>query len=123
MNHDETPTEYLRRKGWQHRRKGRNLQVQLCPFCHGGDSGDVFTFAVEETSGAFNCLRGSCGRSGSFFELRREMGDKTAREAAPRAFTPPPKPTIAPVTAIVQPSDKVRAYLALRGFSAETVTK
>lgn len=122
-SHHETPAEYLRRKGWQFKAKGRQLSVRRCPYCAGGEHGDTFTFAVESESGAWNCMRGSCGKSGHFGQLRADFGDETVRQWQPRAKRVAVTPEIyrAPATPLTAPPDAVTAYLALRGFSAQTI--
>lgn len=53
---------------------GEEMQFKLCPYCHGGGHKDERTFAINATSGKFNCLRSSCGKRGHFVTLARDMG-------------------------------------------------
>lgn len=53
---------------------GDEIQFRLCPFCHGGNHNDTYTFAVNKNTGMFNCLRASCDRRGHFVTLARELG-------------------------------------------------
>ena len=69
--------------------KIRNGQVvaKTCPFCHGGKSGDTETFAIGMHNGAFSCLRGGCGKTGSFRELCDFFGEHSVNAAqAPKAI-------------------------------------
>ena len=56
------------------RENGEEVQFKYCPYCHGGDNRDKYTFAVNRETGAFNCLRSSCGKQGHFVTLARDMG-------------------------------------------------
>lgn len=55
----------------------RNGEVvaKLCPFCQGGNSHDMNTFAVGMYNGAWSCLRGGCGKKGTFRELCDYFGE------------------------------------------------
>jgi len=66
-----TVTEYLDRKGLEWKRRGDNA-VYCCPWC--GDT--EWHGAINLTTGAWNCLRGSCGRKGNFWAFQQELGDK-----------------------------------------------
>lgn len=57
---------------------GNEIRVQTCPFCHGGDSGDLFTFSVNMDTGAYKCFRGSCGASGSYNALCGKLGEQVS---------------------------------------------
>lgn len=71
----KTPEDYLRSKGFKLRGASGEWQT-ACPFCgdkarHGGH------LYVNRTHGAWMCQR--CGKSGSFFSLQEELGDKPER--------------------------------------------
>jgi twinkle protein len=68
--------EYLRSKGFkftiENRPQSGPQAVMNCPFCEDHER----KFAISLTSGAFQCLHENrCGRRGSFYEFRRELGD------------------------------------------------
>jgi twinkle protein len=69
--------------------KIRNGQVvpEFCPFCNGGENGDRNTFAVGLYNGAYQCLRGGCGKKGSFRDLCEFFGEKSPEEVSFQAFT------------------------------------
>lgn len=71
--------EYLNLKGFEYevrdRPSGQNY-IMICPFCQGGEKKEK-SFAINANSGLWNCLRGNnCGKSGTFFQLQEELGDK-----------------------------------------------
>ncbi len=51
--------------------KGNEVEFKYCPFCDGGGSRDQWTFSVNRTNGASNCLRASCDWKGAFVEFAR----------------------------------------------------
>lgn len=67
-------TNILSRHGIQFKISGENA-IADCPICHGGDHHDKGTFAVNVESGAWNCLRGKCGRAGSIYDLKMLFGE------------------------------------------------
>lgn len=56
--------------------RGDELIPTLCPFCHGGESQDKYTFALNLTDGVYVCKRGSCGVRGRFEELAQHFGEQ-----------------------------------------------
>ncbi len=60
--------------GAETKEDGDEVQFKYCPYCHGGAHRDTYTFAVNKKSGAYNCLRSSCGKQGHFVTLARDMG-------------------------------------------------
>lgn len=53
--------------------RGSELIFQICPYCHGNTKNDQSKFAISLNTGAFNCLRSSCGAKGSFWQLAKEF--------------------------------------------------
>lgn len=53
--------------------KGDELTYKYCPYCHGGRNKDKQTFSINLKSGAYKCLRTSCGKQGHFAELARDF--------------------------------------------------
>lgn len=60
--------------------RGKNIEFQYCPYCHGGKKPDKFTFAISKVDGRFNCLRGSCGVSGNMITLARDFEFKLTED-------------------------------------------
>jgi twinkle protein len=58
--------------GAETRQKGNELEFKFCPYC-GGNKDDKYTFSVNLETGAFCCLRASCGKQGHFVELARDF--------------------------------------------------
>lgn len=50
-------------------------RVRTCPFCKGGESGDLYTFSVNLETGVYHCFRGSCNAHGDFQQLGRHLGE------------------------------------------------
>ena len=98
------------------REKGDELEFKYCPYCAGGDHKDKDTFSVNTKSGAFRCLRASCGRQGHFVELARDFGfelDFGYKSKKYRAL-PQKKPT---------PTEYAVKFMESRGISRETTIK
>ena len=51
------------------------IRAKTCPFCEGGDSGDVYTFSLNIETGSYHCFRGSCSASGGIEQLASHFGD------------------------------------------------
>jgi len=71
--------EYLNLKSFEYetrdRPSGQNY-IMVCPFCDGGKEKEK-SFAINANSGLWNCLRlNNCGKSGTFFQLQEQLGDK-----------------------------------------------
>lgn len=61
--------------------KGDEVIPERCPFCHGGEHGDKYTFALNAETGAYNCKRGTCGVQGAFPDLLQNFGlDPSSRQ-------------------------------------------
>lgn len=74
MSFSITPLQFLRQIGWQVTKRGNWLTTKYCPFCSGGSSGDLFTFAVHSADGNYFCHRAKCGEKGSFWALMESQG-------------------------------------------------
>ena len=49
---------------------GSELQFTYCPYCHGGQKKDKHSFAINLSTGQFQCLRASCNAKGNFITLK-----------------------------------------------------
>lgn len=65
--------DFMAAHNFEYRTKGDEIEVKRCPYCNGGSS-DKYTFSINAKTGAFNCLRASCGKKGHFVELCRDFG-------------------------------------------------
>jgi len=95
--------------------KGSELEFDFCPYCHGGRSRDRNTFAVNLDSGAFCCLRTSCGKSGHFVELARDFDYRLDFQEIKHYRKLPQKK--------FESRDSALEYMATRGISAEVCRK
>jgi twinkle protein len=62
---------YVKERGWSHKTSGQEIILHVCPLC--GQEGEHFYLNNE--TGLFVDHRASCGRTGNFFQLCRELGD------------------------------------------------
>lgn len=105
----------------------RNGQIVAvtCPFCKGGDNGDQNTFAVGMYNGAWSCLRGGCGKTGSLKELCDYFGEH------PGDITYNPKPIGNKKKVYEKPdgsnycpmTEEVVTYFGVRKISEETLNE
>ena len=103
----------------------RNGQVEAeyCPFCHGGQSGDKRTFAVGLYNGAYVCLRGSCGKKGSFRDLCEFFGEKPLENVSFQPFTgTKTKEYSKPDIKLNPPTEDIVTYFAKRRIGIQTLT-
>lgn len=98
------------------REKGEELHFTYCPFCHGGKHGDKDTFAVNLNSGAYKCLRSSCGAQGHFVQLAREVGYALDFGVAKKEYRRLPQREVTVRAPAVE-------YLAARSIGRETVER
>ena len=100
--------------GAETKQKGKEIVFRFCPRC--GSSApkeDEWKFAVNWKTGAFGCLRGSCGYHGHFVELCRDYGYKIGMDAE-QQYVQFPQPH-----GRIQPRETAIAYLQGRGISKE----
>ena len=100
------------------KQKGKDLFFRHCPKCGmSAPKDDEWKFSVNVKTGAFGCLRGSCGYHGHFVELCRDFGFKLGMDAEQeyKQFPQPDKKIV--------PRESAIAYLAARGISKETAEK
>lgn len=76
----EDATRFAQERGVRIREQGNELQFYTCPYCHGGEHGDKWTFAINQKTGAFNCKRGSCGVKGNMLTLHKDFGFSLGRD-------------------------------------------
>lgn len=98
--------------------KGKDLWFRFCPRCGTiCPKDDEWKFSVNWHTGAFGCLRGSCGYKGHFVELCRDYGYKLGMEVEQEyAKFPQPERKIIP-------RETALAYLSARGISKEVTER
>ena len=100
--------------GAETKQKGKDIFFRFCPKCgSSAPKDDEWKFSINWKTGAFGCLRGSCGYHGHFVELCRDFGYKIGLEAE-QQYTQFPQPRER-----IKPRDSALAYLKGRGISAE----
>lgn len=114
----EDAIRFAQEQGIRWREHGDELQLHECPYC-GRKEG---YFAINLTTGAFNCKRASCGAKGNMITLHEDFGFDLGSDVREyerpretwRRFKTPEKP--------IEPKPAAIAYLEGRGIP-ETVTK
>lgn len=106
-----------------YRQSNGQITVKKCPFCNGGDNGDCNTFAIGLHNGAWQCLRGSCRKKGSFKELADHFGMKTdVVNNIPHIIKDTKKEYAKPDATLIRPlTEKCELYFILRGISRATL--
>jgi twinkle protein len=117
-----TPIDFARRhfKDYKTKRTKQGFQIIpiYCPYCTGGKHHDKGTFAMNAETGAFNCKRGTCRVTGTFFKLQMDFGEVDITQTYEYKQT---KRTFKKSAAKVEKaSNKVLDYLKLRGISETT---
>ena len=106
--------------GAETKQKGKDIFFRFCPKCGGSaPKDDEWKFSINWKTGAFGCLRGSCGYHGHFVELCRDFGYKIGVEAE-REYAQFPQPS-AERKIVVRES--ALAYMADRKISKEIVER
>lgn len=133
--HPHEIEEYLHSQGLKLRRRGQKAELFKCPFCNGGENNDRWTCVVylDNDGGNFKCMRGSCDRSGSFWQFVEHFGGNprdfydfgNEREFKPsQAYAPALTPKITFHKEEVKANkltDEALKYLRKRGFVDEVL--
>ena len=90
--------EFTRAYLGEHKTRGDEIIAKTCPFCHGGQHGDKWTFSINQERHVFKCMRGSCGAQGHFNQLLQHFGlpineDLLPEEAGRKRHTGQMQPT------------------------------
>ena len=113
--------DFVRSMGYQYKVAGRELVLNICPYCHGGKSAERFKFSINLDTGLFNCKRASCLASGNMITLSRDFDFKLSGwneqpvRKTYKAFGKPAKP--------IEPKPEAIQYLETRGISEETARR
>ena len=68
---------FARTIGSKYKRRGSELVLQKCPYCHAGDRD---TFSISLLTGQFECKRGSCRAKGNMITLSRDFNFSLNRD-------------------------------------------
>ncbi len=117
-----TPIEFARKHFRDYKtkrtRQGPQVVPVYCPYCNGGKHHDKGTFAMNAETGIFNCKRGSCGVSGTFYKLLLDFGEVSITDTKEyKQYKKTFKKSMAKVN---DAGNKVLEYLKLRGISEKT---
>jgi twinkle protein len=108
-----TPLEFAERHFGKFEVKGKEIIPKLCPYCKGGNHGDEGTFALNMDKLTFNCRRGTCGETGTFYKLLKDFGELEEREKKKKFLPPVTKP----------PRTEIEKYFAGRGINKATLQR
>jgi len=75
----EDARRFAREQGIKAGQRGNELHFQKCPYC-GRNTTDKNTFAINLTTGAFNCKRSSCGAKGNMLTLAKDFNFSLGRD-------------------------------------------
>ena len=98
--------------------RGDELIPEHCPICHGGESGDKYTFALNLTEGVYVCKRGTCGVRGRFEDLAERFGER-AEVIRPAAKAK--KQFILPDVQLLPLTDSIIRYFSSRKIGVGTL--
>jgi len=114
------PRDFADRHFPHYKVHGYEILPMYCPYCNGGNRHDKYTFALNVSKLTYNCKRGSCGESGSFWKLCKDFGEEYKMRDNYEMRTEAPKVFKKPHTKTKPATTPVEKYLAARGFSRET---
>lgn len=75
----EDAKRFAREQGIRVSERGDELQFQVCPYCK-RQTTKTYKFAINLQTGAFNCLRASCGAKGNMLTLARDFNFSLGRD-------------------------------------------
>lgn len=109
--------------GAKTRVKNGELVFYSCPYCKGTGKGNIETFSINLSSGAYNCLRSTCHAKGNMITLSKDfdfsLGGYVDEYYRPkkqyRSFKKPEKP--------IEPKPPAIRYLESRGIGSEVAKK
>ena len=68
--------DFLSAGGYDFKQIGEEVTFKYCPYCGCGQHKDKDTFSINLRTGAYCCLRGTCGAKGHFVQLARDFDYK-----------------------------------------------
>ncbi len=126
MFKEQDAFDFARSVGARTKISGDEIKFLYCPYCHGGSGAgrkDVYTFAINRYTGAFNCKRSSCDVSGNMQRLSKDF-DFSLGNGADEYYRPKKKyRTLTTPKEPIVPKEPAVKYLESRGISEETAKK
>jgi len=109
--------------GEEYNIKDNELIPDYCPYCGGGNNSDKYTFAISLETGYWNCMRGKCGKSGTFRKLVNDFANGVQyKVTTEKRYMMNTKQYDCPDESILCPlTDKAINYFATRKISEETL--
>jgi len=115
--------EFAERFLYPYKKKGQEIIPRYCPYCHGGEHRDKETFALNIDKKTFNCKRGTCGKSGTFWQLCHDNGVEADKDSNYEIYKPRAKTYTKPNVQTIELSKSALEYAAKRKISPETLRK
>lgn len=105
--------------------KDDEVVAKFCPFCHGGDHKEQYSFSLSISKKAYVCHRASkCGAKGSFFQLCKLFNEKSDEQLEREQNRPESKKNYKIPQGIPLTLNSITiGYFASRGISPETLQK
>lgn len=121
MNEQQFADKYLQ----ECKPKKNEIEAKFCLFCGGGRHHDEYTFSINTNRHTYNCLRGSCGESGTFGDLCEKYGEAADYREQwlkenNKQFVPAQE-YLQPKYKVEELSSKVINYFVDRGISQDTL--
>ncbi len=106
----------------EYRIKRDELIPTYCPYCDGGKYRDKETFAINLDTGTWNCMRGKCGKTGTFRALCNDFaqGEYKINRMEKKTMSKVEYYDL-PEVDILDRTDEVNKYFASRRISEETL--
>jgi len=115
------PEAYLKQKLWKHKTQGTQFIVEECPMCRAPG----WHFYMNNESGAWDCKK--CGKSGSLFSLKKELGDaeetSIANPYAKKEWKQPDRNEMLKYHNSLLGNKAVLAYLKNRGINDASIAR
>ena len=116
--------EFARSYMYPYKVKGDEIVAQKCPFCHGGNSHDKDSFALNTVNKTYNCKRGSCNKQGHFTTLCKEFGHQADSDNNySYEIFKPKKEYKKPTTIVKDTTTQAEKYLGIRKISKSTMDR
>lgn len=125
MTYTENIRDFARLQGTDTKSNGSEIFFKVCPYCHGGNHADKYTFSINVNTGQFNCKRASCNKSGNLNDLAKDKGfivpENYNRNNGTQIRTK--KDFIVPDQKLKPSTQSAYEYFEKRGISKKTIDK
>jgi len=113
--------EFAGRHLLDYKSRKEEITAKYCPYCHGGQHKDKYTFSINTAKQVYSCRRGSCGKQGKTFQLLKDFGEELDQDYNSTFMVSKTykKPSV--IIKHVSREDDLYSYFKKRGISKETV--